>query len=311
MAGRKQLPDIMAEALGLIRPAPEGTRLTVVRKPGRAGRLLRPAVDQPEARTGSPLEGYLKKLKLPTMLKEFNSVAVVCQEDNCDFPTYLTRLAERELVERKKRVTERRIKEASLPELKRIETFDFKAQPSLDEATVRELLRGEYIGRKENILLIGDSGTGKTHLACALALAACGQGRKVLFRPVTGLVTELLECRDQRRLHHLQTRLEKIHLLVLDELGYVPLSKAGAELLFEVISGAYERQSLIVTTNLPLEKWTEVLGSVKLSRALLDRLCHRCHILTTQGQSYRQRQAPPELRGWLRDRQIGQDQLRH
>ena len=237
------------------------------------------------------LEYYLKKLRLPTMFREYASMAVVCQQDRSDFPTYLLRLVERELLDREKRAAERRIKEANFPVVKTIDTFDFKAQPSINEQLVRELMRGEYIDKKENVLLIGTPGTGKTHLACALAFSACAQGRKVRFYTVTGLVTELVECREERRLQRLQKQLQRLHLLVLDELGYVPFSKAGAELLFEMISRAYEQNSLMLTSNLPFEEWTEVFGSERLTGALLDRLTHRCHILEANGESYRLRQA--------------------
>jgi DNA replication protein DnaC len=241
------------------------------------------------------LEHYLKQLRLPTILREYAPLAVVCREDRSDFPTYLLRLAERELLDREKRAAERRVKEAGFPVVKTIDTFDFRALPSINEPLLRELMRGEYIDKRENVLLIGNSGTGKTHLACALAFAACAQGRKVRFHTVSALVTELLECREERRLQRLHKQLERFHLLVLDELGYVPFSRAGAELLFEVVSRAYEHHSLIVTTNLPFEEWVEVLGSERLTGALLDRLTHRCHILEANGESYRLRQAKKQI----------------
>jgi DNA replication protein DnaC len=237
------------------------------------------------------LEYYLKKLRLPTMLREYAPMSAVCRDERSDFPVYLLRLAEREILDREKRAAERRIKEARFPVVKTIDTFDFKAQPSVNEQLVRELLRGEYIEKKKNILLIGNSGTGKTHLACALAFSACAMGRKVRFHTVTGLITELVESREERRLQRLQKQLQRLHLLVLDELGYVPFSKTGAELLFEIISNAYEHQSLMVTSNLPFEEWVEVFGSERLTGALLDRLTHRCHIIEANGESYRLRQA--------------------
>ena len=237
------------------------------------------------------LEHYLKKLKLPTMLREYAQMAAICQKDRSDYPTFLLRLVERELLDREKRAAERRIKEANFPVIKTIDTYDFRAQPSINEELVRELMRGDYIDRRENLLLIGNPGTGKTHLACALAFSACAHGRKVRFLTVTGLVTELVECREERRLQRLHKQLQRLHLLVLDELGYVPFSKAGAELLFEVISQAYEHHSLMLTTNLAFEEWTETFGSERLTGALLDRLTHRCHILEANGESYRLRQA--------------------
>ena len=180
---------------------------------------------------------------------------------------------------------------AKFPVVKTIDSFDFKAQASINEPLVRELLRGEYIDKRENVLLMGNSGTGKTHLASALGFAACAQGKKVRFFTVTNLVTELLEKREDRQLKRFLIQLEKQHLLILDELGYVPFSKAGAELLFDVVSRAYERQSLMVTTNLPFENWVEVLGNERLTGALLDRLTHRVHIMEANGESFRLKEA--------------------
>lgn len=237
------------------------------------------------------LEHHLKALRLPTMLREYAAVAAACSREREDHPTYLLRLTERELIEREQRAAERRIKQARFPVIKTIDSFDFRQQPSLNASLVTELLRGEYIDAKENILLIGNAGTGKSHLATALGFAACAQGRRVRFSSVTGLVTHLLEKREERALERFQQQLSRFELLILDELGYVPFSKAGAELLFDVVSRAYERTSLIVTTNLPFEEWTEVLGSQRLTGALLDRLTHRVHILEANGESYRFRES--------------------
>jgi len=237
------------------------------------------------------LEHHLKVLRLPTMLREYAPVAAACTTDKADYATYLLRLTERELLDRERRAAERRLKTAKLPVVKTLDTFEFAAQPSINEALVRELMSGEYLNRKENVLIMGNSGTGKTHLATALAFAACAQGRKVRFWTVTQLVRQLLESREERSLQRLLTRFDRHHLLVLDELGYVPFTRAGAELLFEVVSRAYERQSLLVTTNLPFEQWTEVLGSERLTGALLDRLTHRVHILEANGESYRLKEA--------------------
>ena len=156
---------------------------------------------------------------------------------------------------------------------------------------VGELLRGEYIDKRESVILVGNPGTGKTHLATVLGIAACQQGKRVRFWRVTELITQLMEVREEHQLMRMKGQLAKLDLLILDELGYVPASKLGAELLFDVISTAYERTSVIVTTNLPFEQWTEVLGSERLTGAVLDRLTHRCHILEASGESYRLKDA--------------------
>lgn len=233
------------------------------------------------------LKHHLKALRLPTMLSECEKVASQCATDNVDHLGFLLRLCELELIDRERRASDRRLKAAQFPNHKTLESFDFKAQPSLNKLLVTELLRGEYLDKKENILLVGNSGTGKTHVATALGIAACGQGKRVKFYRVTELITLLLEAREERELLKLKKQLSKLDLLILDELGYVPASKVGAELLFDVISTAYERLSVIITTNLPFEHWTEVLGSERLTGAALDRLTHRCHILEASGESYR------------------------
>ncbi len=237
------------------------------------------------------LEHYLKQLKLPTMLREYSAVAQACAKEDQDHIAFLLRLAERETLDREQRAAERRIKAAKFPVLKTLDTFDFKAQPGINRTLLLELMRGEYLDNHENILFVGNPGTGKTHLATALGHAACAQGKRVRFVSVTGLVTQLLEAREDRQLERLLKRLEKLHVMVLDELGYVPFSKVGAELLFEVVSRAYERQSLIMTTNLPFEQWTEIFGNERLTGALLDRVTHRVHIVQANGESYRLRDA--------------------
>jgi DNA replication protein DnaC len=242
------------------------------------------------------LDHHLKRLKLPTMLREHARMAEVCRTERADYQTYLLRLCEGELSQREQHATERRVKAAKFPVLKTLDMFDFTAQPSINQQLVRELLRGEYIDHRENILLIGNSGTGKTHLATALAFTACAQGRRVRYFTTIGLVTHLLEKREERNLGRFQKQLERHDLLVLDELGYVPFTKTGAELLFDVVSRAYERTSLIVTSNLPFENWTEVMGNERLTGALLDRLTHRVHILEANGESYRLRESRDRLK---------------
>lgn len=237
------------------------------------------------------LDHYLKQLKLPTMLREYKPIAQACAQEDQDHISFLLRLSERETIEREQRAAERRIRAAKFPVLKTLDTFDFKAQPSINRTLVNELMRGEYLDAHENILFMGNPGTGKTHIATALGHAACAQGKRVRFFSVTGLVNQLLEAQQNRQLERLLKRIEKLHLLVLDEFGYVPFSKSGAELLFEVASRAYERQSLIITTNLPFEAWTEILGNERLTGALLDRVTHRVHIIEANGESFRLKDA--------------------
>lgn len=234
---------------------------------------------------------HLKALKLPTMGRECEKVALRAAVENLDHLAYLLQLCELELIERERRAAERRLKTAKFPGTKTLDEFDFRQQPSLNKPLVLELAKGRYLDAAENVLMIGASGVGKTHLAIALGLAACAQGRKVRFFRVTELITLLLEAREEKQLLRLRKQLAQLDLLILDELGYVPTGKAGAELLFDVLSTAYERVSLIVTTNLPFEHWTEVLGSERLTGAALDRLTHRCHILEAKGESYRLRDA--------------------
>ena len=233
------------------------------------------------------LAHHLKALKLPTFLREHDRLARQCAAEGADHLRYLLRLAELELIEREGRMVERRIREAHFPTVKSLDSFDFLAIPSLNKALVLDLARGDYIGRRENVIALGNSGTGKTHVALGLGLAACQRGMSVGFTTAAALVHELLEARDEKRLLRLQKQLAGYKLLIIDELGFVPLSKSGAELLFEVFSQRYERGSTLVTSNLPFDEWTEILGSERLTGALLDRLTHHVHILEMNSESYR------------------------
>jgi len=200
---------------------------------------------------------------------------------------FLLRLVESEMMDRERRATERRIKAAKFPVSKSLETYNFLDMPTLNKKLVIDLARCEWIGRRENILALGNSGTGKTHISLALGLAACQQGFRVRFTTAAALVHELIEARDEKRLLRFQKNLCRQELLIVDELGFVPLSKAGAEMLFEILSQRYERSATLVTSNLPFAEWTEVLGSERLTGALLDRLTHHVHILEMNGESYR------------------------
>ena len=234
------------------------------------------------------LEHHLKELKLPSFLREYGKMAALCAAEGVDHPQYLLRLAELELIDRHQRMVERRIRAARFPAVKSLGTFDFPAIPSVNKALVMELARCEYVQHRENVIAVGNSGTGKTHIALGLlGLAACQRGVSVGFTTAAALVHELMEARDERRLLNLERQLSRLNLLIIDELGFVPLSTTGAELLFEVFSQRYERGSILVTTNLPFDEWTEVFGSERLTGALLDRLTHHVHILEMNGESYR------------------------
>src|SRR5215203_4260439 len=207
------------------------------------------------------LAHHLKALKLPRFLRDYDKLARQCAAEAVDHAGYLLRLAELELIERERRMVERRIREARFPAVKSLDSFDFPAIPSLNKALVLELARSDYVLRRENVIALGNSGTGKTHIALGLGLAACQRGVSVGFATAAALVHELLEARDEKRLLRLQKQLAGHKLLIIDELGFVPLSKSGAELLFEVFSQRYERGSTLVTSNLPFDEWTAVFGA--------------------------------------------------
>ena len=240
--------------------------------------------------TGAPqflLAHHLKTLKLPTFLREHEKLARQCAAEGLDHVQFLARLVELELIDREGRMIERRIKAAKFPAKKSLDSFDFKAIPKLNKMQVLELARCEWIERRENVIALGPSGTGKTHVALGLGLAACQKGMSVSFTTAAALVNELMEARDERRLLRLQKQLASVKLLIIDELGFVPLSKTGAELLFEMISQRYERGATLITSNLPFDEWTETFGTERLTGALLDRLTHHVNILEMNGESYR------------------------
>jgi len=230
------------------------------------------------------LDHHLKELRLPTILREYDKVARQCAVEQVDYQHYLLRITELELLDRERRATERRILQAKFPVVKTMDSFDFLAIPSVNKTLVLELARCEFLARRENVLLLGNS-------ALALGLAACQRGHRVRFTTTAALVSELIEARDEKKLLRFQKLIASYELLIVDELGFVPLSKTGAELLFEMLSQRYERGSTMVTSNLPFQEWTEVLGSERLTGALLDRLTHHVHILEMNGDSYRLKQS--------------------
>ena len=229
----------------------------------------------------------LKALKLPTCLREHHKLARQCAAEGVDYIRFLARLVEMEMIDRERRMVERRIKAARFPAVKSLDTFDFTVIPRLNKMQVLEMARCEWIERRENAIALGPSGTGKTHVALGLGLAACQKGLSVGFTTAAALVSEMMEARDERRLLRFQKQMVGYKLLIIDELGFVPLSKTGAELLFELISQRYERGSTLITSNLPFDEWTETFGSERLTGALLDRLTHHVSILEMNGESYR------------------------
>ena len=226
----------------------------------------------------------LEALKLPTFLSEHAELARQCAAEGLDYSRYLLRLAELELSERERRRVERLIAKARFPAVKSLDSFDFAAIPTLDRRLVLELARCEYVARRENVIVVGNSGTGKTHIAIALGVAACRKGMSVGFVTAAALVHELLA---EPQVLRLQRRLDAYRLLIVDELGYAPLPAAGAELLFEVFSQRCERGSTIITSNLPIDEWINVFGTERLTGALIDRLTYHVHVLELNGESYR------------------------
>lgn len=240
--------------------------------------------------TNALLETYLRQLRLPTFHENYAKFATDAIQNNQDHVRFLLALSEIEISRREQNKRARLIKTARFPVLKEMADFDFSAIPSLDKANVLDLARGEYLMRRETILMIGNPGLGKTHLAIALGLAACRQGHKVRFWSAAGLVNELLQAQEELRLHKMIASVLKSKLVVLDELGFIPFSPNGAQVLFTFVSELYERVAIIVTTNLKFADWTQVFGDERLTAALLDRLTHHAHILELVGNSYRFRQ---------------------
>ncbi len=243
------------------------------------------------------LRANLKQLRLPTISAEFEKLAREATAAGESHEHYLLRLTELEVATRATNTLKARIKQAAFPVHKDFDTYDFSAIPSLNKQTVMELARGEWIDQRYNCCCIGNAGTGKTHLAIALGLAACHQGRRVRFFTAANLVTRLEEARKQYQLDRFLGQLDKVDLLICDELGYLSFSRAGAELLFQVFADRYERASLLITSNLAFSDWGQVFQGERMTAALLDRLTHRCHIFEMNGESYRFRESVKAKKG--------------
>jgi len=237
------------------------------------------------------LRSNLKQLRLPTVLAEFEKLAREAASANEGHEQYLLRLTELELAARCANALQARVRAAGFPVAKDFDTFDFTAVPGLSKPKVLELARGEWIEQRANCCLIGSPGTGKTHVATALGLAACRQGKRVRFCTAAALVTRLEQAQKQYQLDRLLGQLDRVDLLICDELGYLSFSRGGAELLFQVFAERYERRSLLVTSNLAFSEWGQVFQGERMTAALLDRLTHRCHILEMNGESYRFRES--------------------
>jgi DNA replication protein DnaC len=236
------------------------------------------------------LESHLKSLRLATFRQQYRQVADDAARNNLSYDQYLLALADQEVAQRLLNAQRQRIKAARFPVLKELADFDFSAIPHLNKQRVLELARGEYIAKAEPILLVGQPGLGKSHIATGLALAACRQCQRVRFYNAAALVNDLLLAQEQHRLPKVLATALKQNLIVLDELGFIPFSTTGAQLIFQFCSTLHERVALIVTTNLKFADWVQVFGSEQLTAALLDRLTHKAHIIEFVGESFRFRQ---------------------
>jgi DNA replication protein DnaC len=233
------------------------------------------------------IEAHATELKLPTVKARFRAMATEATREQQTPTAYLAALLQAEMAERAERRERRRLLEARFPAIKRLEEFRFADNPKVPQATIAALAEGAWIDDRESIIFIGDSGTGKTMLATALAVCACHQGRRVRFTTLAGLANELQEAESRRELGRVVGRYARTELVVLDELGYLALPDGAAELVFQVLSERHESGSLIVTTNLPFGEWTKVFPDPRLAKAVVDRLTHRAHIIDTGTESWR------------------------
>ena len=233
------------------------------------------------------LQSNLKQLRLPAMNAEFEKLAQEAASSNQTFEQYLLQLTELEVAARSTNALTSRIKQAQFPVEKGLEDYDFAAIKSVSKQKILELARGEWVRQHTNLCLLGQPGTGKTHLAIALGLAACREGIRTKFFTAAALVNQLETAQQQYSLERLLNRLDKLDLLIVDELGYLSFSRAGAELLFQVFADRYERRSLLITSNLAFSDWGQIFQGERMTAALLDRLTHHCEIFEMNGESYR------------------------
>lgn len=233
------------------------------------------------------LESELRELRLPTIVANWKQSAEDAGKRGLPYAEFLADLVHHEILDRHDRRVNRRVKEAKFPSLKTLDTFDFDRQPGITQEKLLELARGDFVTRHENIVLLGEIGTGKTHLASAIGFACCQRGFRVRFMTAADLTTVLIESKSVDRLSRKLDQLARYDLVILDELGYVPFDRAGADLLFTFITRIYEQRSLIVTTNLPFPRWSEVFQDTTAAAAVIDRVVHHSTILQTEGKSYR------------------------
>ena len=240
------------------------------------------------------LQENLKALNLSCMARNLDGSLRQAKESGIGYDEFLIELTVAELQARAQNSLDRRIREAKFPLLKSIESFDLSAVPELDIRLFRELAEGGYIREHRNVIFLGRSGTGKTHMATALGIEACKNKFRTRFVSCYGLVNELIEARQEKALQRLIQRYIRYDLLILDELGYIPFSKEGSELLFQVLAERHEKGSVMITTNLGFADWTKVFGDPVMTAALLDRLTHKAHIISCNWDSYRLKQSLKE-----------------
>jgi DNA replication protein DnaC len=229
----------------------------------------------------------LKKLKLSTMIRNLEGLIRQAKQEKLSYEEFLLNLSEAEVQARQENGRKRRLQEAKFPILKSMETFQFDAAPELDVRLMKELSDCDYVKKNRNIIFVGKSGTGKTHLATALGMEACKHGIRTRFVTGCGLANELIEARDEKVLGRAVKRYASYGLLIVDELGYVPFSKEGAQLIFQILAERHERKPVIITTNMGFGDWTQIFGDPSMTAALLDRVTHKAHVINCNWDSYR------------------------